>query len=164
MSSALLLQKQLRELEKNPVAGFSAGLADTDIYEWDVIIMGPDETPYQGGFFRARITFPVEYPNQPPTMRFLSDMFHPNVHQDGKVCISILHSPGDDSFGYEQSEERWRPIHSVESIVMSVISMLSSPNDESPANLEAAVRSNNPEANEGRLSSIRKTVQASSQA
>ena len=34
--------------------------------------------------------------------------------------------------------ERWLPIHTVESIVLSVISMLSDPNDESPANIEAA--------------------------
>lgn len=41
----------------------------------------------------------------------------------------------------ESAEERWRPILSVESIIISVISMLSNPNDESPANLDAAVSS-----------------------
>ena len=58
----------------------------------------------------------------------------------GEVCISILHPPGDDAFGYEQASERWLPVHTVESILVSVISMLSSPNDESPANIDAAVR------------------------
>lgn len=57
------------------------------------------------------------------------------------MCISILHDPGDDKYGYEQANERWSPVHGVESILLSVISMLSNPNDESPANLEAAVRS-----------------------
>jgi len=51
-----------------------------------------------------------------------------------------LHPPGDDKWGYEKAEERWLPIHTVESILISVISMLSDPNDQSPANLDAAVR------------------------
>ena len=59
--------------------------------------------------------------------------------ESGEVCISILHPPGDDAWGYESASERWLPVHTVESILVSVISMLSSPNDESPANVDAAV-------------------------
>ena len=55
------------------------------------------------------------------------------------MCISILHDPGEDKFGYERPEERWLPIHTVTTIMMSVISMLADPNDESPANIDAAV-------------------------
>lgn len=63
------------------------------------------------------------------------------MYDDGRVCISILHSPGEDRFNeLERSEERWRPILGVEAIIISVISMLSDPNDQSPANLDAAVR------------------------
>ena len=50
-----------------------------------------------------------------------------------------MHDPGEDRYGYEQPEERWLPIHTVETIMVSVISMLADPNDESPANLDAAV-------------------------
>ncbi|KAL6581039.1 Ubiquitin-conjugating enzyme 13 [Orobanche minor] len=92
----------------------------------------------EGGFFNAIMTFPMNYPNSPPTVRFTSEIWHPNVYADGKVCISILHPPGDDPNGYELASERWSPVHTVESIVLSIISMLSSPNDESPANVEAA--------------------------
>ncbi|KAK9727263.1 hypothetical protein RND81_05G269500 [Saponaria officinalis] len=92
----------------------------------------------EGGFFNAVMTFPQNYPNSPPTVRFTSDMWHPNVYQDGRVCISILHPPGDDPNGYELASERWSPVHTVESIMLSIISMLSGPNDESPANVEAA--------------------------
>lgn len=66
--------------------------------------------------------------------------FHPTVDQDGNVCISILHEPGEDKWGYERAEERWLPVHTVETILISVISMLADPNDESPANVDAAVR------------------------
>ncbi len=62
-----------------------------------------------------------------------------SVGKDGDVCISILHEPGEDKFGYEKPEERWLPIHTVETILLSVISMIADPNDESPANVDAAV-------------------------
>uniref|UniRef100_A0A6N2M6E3 Dephospho-CoA kinase n=1 Tax=Salix viminalis TaxID=40686 RepID=A0A6N2M6E3_SALVM len=137
--ASLLLQKQLRDLCKKPVDGFSAGLVDeSDVFEWSVSIMGPPDTLYEGGFFNAIMSFPKNYPNSPPTIRFTSEMWHPNVYPDGKVCISILHPPGDDPNGYELATERWTPVHTVESIILSIISMLSSPNDESPANVDAA--------------------------
>ncbi|KAG6678288.1 hypothetical protein I3842_14G072700 [Carya illinoinensis] len=137
--ASLLLQKQLKDLCKNPVDGFSAGLVDeTNIFEWSVTIIGPPDTLYEGGFFNAVMTFPSNYPNSPPTVKFTSEIWHPNVYPDGRVCISILHPPGDDPNGYELASERWTPVHTVESIVLSIISMLSSPNDESPANVEAA--------------------------
>ncbi|KAG0368200.1 ubiquitin-conjugating enzyme/RWD-like protein [Gamsiella multidivaricata] len=137
--STLLLKRQLKDLTKNPVEGFSAGLVDDDnIYEWEIVIMGPQDTLYEGGFFRAIMTFPPDYPLMPPKLKFTTEMYHPNVYPNGDVCISILHPPGEDKYGYEQASERWSPVHTVETILISVISMLSSPNDESPANIEAA--------------------------
>ena len=62
----------------------------------------------EGGLFRAELSFPSDFPNNPPVMKFLSNMWHPNsirsfncsclVYEDGSVCISILHSPGVDMF------------------------------------------------------------------
>lgn len=40
--------------------------------------------------------------------------------------------------GYESSAERWSPVQSVEKILLSVVSMLAEPNDESAANVDAA--------------------------
>lgn len=138
-SSAMLLRRQLKDLSKNPSEGFSAGLIDdSNIWEWEVMIIGPGETPYEGGFFRAIMSFPKDYPLRPPKMRFTTKIWHPNINPSGEVCISILHAPGADQYGYEDASERWSPVHSVESILISVISMLSGPNTDSPANLEAA--------------------------
>ena len=129
------------ELNKNPIDLVSVGLTDdSDVYDWEVMIMGPDGTLYEGGFFKANLKFPKDFPNMPPEMKFTSEMWHPNVYEDGKVCISILHPPGEDAMNAQESaEERWRPILGVEQILISVISMLSDPNDESPANIDAAV-------------------------
>lgn len=71
-------------------------------------------------------------------MQFSCEMFHPNIYPDGRVCISILHAPGDDPMGYELSAERWSPVQSVEKVLLSVISMLAEPNEESGANVDAA--------------------------
>ncbi|XP_024517530.1 ubiquitin-conjugating enzyme E2 7 isoform X1 [Selaginella moellendorffii] len=156
--ASLLLRKQLKDLTRNPLDGFSAGLVDdSNVFEWAVTIIGPPDTLYEGGYFNAIMSFPGNYPNSPPSVRFTSDMWHPNVYPDGRVCISILHAPGDDPNGYELASERWSPVHTVcvldpelsnfllvvcasqvETILLSIISMLSSPNDESPANIDAA--------------------------
>lgn len=92
-----------------------------------------------GGNFRAHLTFPRSYPIAPPQMTFQSPIpFHPNIYPSGALCISILHPPGEDQYGYESASERWSPVQTPETILMSVISLFHSPNDESPANVEAA--------------------------
>uniref|UniRef100_A0AC35GSN2 UBC core domain-containing protein n=1 Tax=Panagrolaimus sp. PS1159 TaxID=55785 RepID=A0AC35GSN2_9BILA len=112
------LMTEFKQLMANHPEGIIAGPADEDnFFEWDCII---------------------DYPLSPPKMRFTCDLFHPNIYPDGRVCISILHSPGDDPTGYESSNERWSPVQSVEKILLSVVSMIASPNDESAANVNAA--------------------------
>jgi len=130
---------RVAELSRNPIEGFSAGLVDDcNVFEWQVTVMGPPETLYEGGFFTCNMSFPTDYPNKPPNVRFISEMWHPNVYADGRVCISILHNPGEDPHGYEDAGERWSPVQTVETIMLSIISMLSDPNDQSPANIDAA--------------------------
>ncbi|XP_005303732.1 ubiquitin-conjugating enzyme E2 G2 isoform X3 [Chrysemys picta bellii] len=99
---------------------------------------GPEDTCFEYGVFPAILSFPLDYPLSPPKMRFTCEMFHPNIYPDGRVCISILHAPGDDPMGYESSAERWSPVQSVEKILLSVVSMLAEPNDESGANVDAS--------------------------
>lgn len=90
--------------------------------------------------------FPVTITTHWTTWYFpilLSDLLNNHsviVYPDGKVCISILHPPGTDEYNNQESaDERWRPILGVESIILSVISMLNDPNISSPANIDAAV-------------------------
>jgi ubiquitin-protein ligase len=133
------LQKELKDLNKNPVEGFKVELMDeNNLYEWQVWMAGAPGTMWEGGIFRAGLKFPEDYPNSPPKMKFLSDFWHPNIYPDGTVCISILHTP-DPMNPEERAEETWRPILTVESILVSVTSMLSDPNFSSPANVDASV-------------------------
>ena len=146
--SKALLQKQFRELNKSNDLGVSVGLVNDDnLYNWSVVIFGPPDTIFEGGYFKAILSFPEDYPISPPTMKFTTKMFHPNIYPDGRVCISILHPPGKDAFNeQEKMEEKWRPSLGAEEILLSVISMLNDPNCDSPANIDAAVMlRNNPE-------------------
>ncbi|KAJ3024026.1 Ubiquitin-conjugating enzyme E2 7 [Thoreauomyces humboldtii] len=133
------LMTEYKELTTNAPDGITAGpVNEDDFFTWEALIAGPDDTPYEGGMFPATITFPRDYPLSPPTMKFTCPIFHPNVYSNGTVCISILHPPGDDPNHYEHASERWSPVQSVEKILLSVVSMLAEPNDESPANVEAS--------------------------
>ncbi|KND02364.1 ubiquitin-conjugating enzyme E2-18 kDa [Spizellomyces punctatus DAOM BR117] len=133
------LMTEYKELTTNPPEGITAGpITEDDFFTWEALIPGPDDTPYEGGVFSATLTFPKDYPLSPPVMKFTCPMFHPNVYADGTVCISILHPPGDDPNMYEHASERWSPVQSVEKILLSVVSMLAEPNDESGANVEAS--------------------------
>lgn len=166
-AAAALLGRQLKQMQNDKdIPGISCGLVqDGNIFEWEVMLMIDDEIKFYGGKFdivpplpflplaqlftnvpskganfRARLKFPPEYPLRPPSLIFLDPVpFHPNIYPDtGALCISILHPPEDDKYGYETAAERWNPTQTPETILISVISLFASPNDESPANPEAA--------------------------
>ncbi|THH28177.1 hypothetical protein EUX98_g6005 [Antrodiella citrinella] len=111
-------------------------ISESDFFTWEALIMGPKDTPFEGGLFAAKLTFPSDYPLSPFKMRFDPPLFHPNVYPDGNVCISILHAPGEDPTHYESASERWSPVQSVEKVILSVVSMLAEPNLESGANID----------------------------
>lgn len=138
----LLLARQLKDCQNNDALGASIGLEkEDDLFLWNIMFEGPEDTLYEGGYFKAQMRFPADYPMSPPKMQFKTKMWHPNIHDNGDVCISILHDPGTDPLNsQETAEERWRPILGAESILVSVISMLNDPNIESPANLDASLQ------------------------
>jgi len=67
----------------------------------------PHDTPFEDGTFKLTIEFTEEYPNKPPTVRFVSKMFHPNVYADGGICLDIL-------------QNRWSPTYDVSAILTSI--------------------------------------------
>lgn len=142
------LLKEYQQLVKDPPPGIVAGPKDeNNLFLWDCLIQGPPDTPYEGGVFNAQLEFPRDYPLSPPKLTFTPSILHPNVYPNGEVCISILHAPGEDPNMYELAEERWSPVQSVEKILLSVMSILSEPNVESGANIDACIlwRDNRPE-------------------
>jgi hypothetical protein len=74
-----LLRRQLLDLSRNPPDGVSVGLGEDDnMFVWEVMIVGPPDTLYEGGLFKAKLEFPPDFPNAPPVMTFLTPIWHPN--------------------------------------------------------------------------------------
>ncbi|KAI4190521.1 MAG: hypothetical protein L6R41_000756 [Letrouitia leprolyta] len=115
-------------------------LKEEDIFNWKIalIIINPDSL-YYGGYFLASMKFPPNYPYAPPQFQFTHPLYHPNIYADGKLCISILHAPGDDEMSGELAAERWSPAQRVESVLLSIISLLDDAETSSPANVDAGV-------------------------
>ena len=140
-STIKLLMKEYQMYEDDlkgtdsSTALYSLRPSSDSILKWDLVLIGPEDSPYESGIFRGHIDFPINYPNDPPKV-ILYNFFYLNVYKDGTVCISILHK-GEDKWGYEKLSERWSPILKVPSIMISIISMITDPNFESPANIDA---------------------------
>jgi ubiquitin-protein ligase len=96
-----------------------------NIFKIEVCFLGPIESPYEEGVNIVSIDIPKEYPNKAPQMKFLNKIYHPNISTNGLICLDIL-------------KENWRPIYTLRTILMSIISLLSDPNPDSPLNGDAA--------------------------
>jgi ubiquitin-conjugating enzyme E2 G1 len=127
---------RFREYNKDPIDGFFCEPSD-DVLKWKFTLLGPHNTPFEGEVLKGTITFPPNFPNVPPVIQFTSQIYHPNIYTDGKVCMSILHDTREENF-YDRPEEKWLPVHTIQSIVLSMLLIIQEPNLESPANLEAA--------------------------
>ena len=73
----------------------------------NAVIIGPADTPFEDGTFRLVMHFEEQYPNKPPGVKFISQMFHPNVYATGELCLDIL-------------QNRWSPTYDVAAILTSI--------------------------------------------
>ena len=119
MSTLQRIQKELKDIQKDPPSNCSAGPVNDDIYEWQATIMGPNDSPYKGGVFYLKINFPKDYPFKPPRCNFLTKIFHPNVNSSGGICLDIL-------------KEHWSPALTVSKLLLSICSLMDDPNPDDP--------------------------------
>ncbi|CAI2381081.1 unnamed protein product [Moneuplotes crassus] len=119
------LMRDLKKIEDEPPVGLSATPVDESLMQWEAVILGPEETAWEGGIFKLYMEFSEDYPNKAPKVKFTTKVFHPNVYSDGSICIDIL-------------KHQWSPIYDVAAILTSLQSLLCDPNPSSPANSLAA--------------------------
>ncbi|KAK0535597.1 ubiquitin conjugating enzyme Ubc7/UbcP3 [Tilletia horrida] len=91
---------EYKQLSSDPDGLFPAvgPISEDNYLEWEALLPGPEDTPFEGGVFSAKLSF---------------------LYPDGLVCISILHAAGDDPNMYESASERWSPVQSVQPNVES---------------------------------------------
>ncbi|KAG7287586.1 hypothetical protein NEMBOFW57_007098 [Staphylotrichum longicolle] len=107
-AAGALLKRQLKAMQSaKDLPGISCGLVnDSNIFEWEVMLMISDECKYYGGKALRKLPraphIPPYVPADAPKMVFQTPIpFHPNIYPNGELCISILHPPEEDKYGYE---------------------------------------------------------------
>jgi ubiquitin-conjugating enzyme E2 N len=106
-----------------------------------LIIIGPEGTPYENGYFDFRVFMTPQYPTKPPLVRLLTKIYHPNIDGQGKICLNILKDTTDRDDG-------WSPIMCLKNLALSLLGLLESPNVDDPldANVTDHFKRNSEEA------------------
>ena len=114
------IQKELKEISRDPPCNCSAGpKSNSDMYSWQATLVGPSDSPYQGGVFFLNILFPVDYPFKPPKITFTTKIYHCNVNSNGAICLDIL-------------KDQWSPALTISKVLLSISSLLTDPNPDDP--------------------------------
>eukprot|EP00164_Ancoracysta_twista_P014275 GFYU01023204.1.p1 GENE.GFYU01023204.1~~GFYU01023204.1.p1 ORF type:complete len:176 (+),score=51.73 GFYU01023204.1:77-604(+) len=119
------LSSELMSLMMAQDAGISAFPQNDNLFEWIGTIKGSDGTVYEGQEYKLSLKFPQGYPYTAPVVKFETPCFHPNVDNNGFICLDIL-------------KEKWSAVYNVRTILLSIQSLLSDPNLDSPLNGYAA--------------------------
>lgn len=103
-----------REFRKVSELVSSLELVDKDSSKWRAFMNGPPETPFAGGSFG--VAFDLDcYPFSPPSVRFLTPIYHPNVSQTGQVHAALL------------SGSNWCVATQMDSVIIGLVALLSEP-------------------------------------
>ncbi|RKP29494.1 hypothetical protein METBISCDRAFT_18523 [Metschnikowia bicuspidata] len=127
MSRVKRIAKELDECRQDTQSGVQLQLVnESDLTRLIGYFKGPPGTPYEGGVFKVDISIPNQYPFKPPVMRFLTKIYHPNISSvTGAICLDIL-------------KDAWTPILTLKSSLISLQSLLQSPEPNDPQDAEVA--------------------------
>lgn len=127
MSRVKRIAKELEECRQDTQSGVTLTLNnENDLTRLTGFFRGPPGTPYEGGLFTVDITIPNEYPFKPPQMKFSTRIYHPNISSvTGAICLDIL-------------KDAWTPILTLKSSLISLQSLLQSPEPNDPQDAEVA--------------------------
>lgn len=116
-----------KELEVNDEMREIIELKPTDnIFNWICKIKGPQDSPFKNGIWKLNIEVSNSYPLQPPKIKFENKICHPNVDfRTGEICLDILQS-------------QWSPAWSLISTIQAILLLISSPEPNSPLNIDAS--------------------------
>jgi|TARA_B110001450_G_scaffold235670_1_gene240568 ubiquitin-conjugating enzyme E2 D len=119
MSIIRRLTTELKNIKQEPPHNCSAGTVNDDLYHWTATILGPVDSPYEGGIFTLDIHFPMNYPFKPPKCNFKTKIYHPNINSAGSICVDIL-------------KNNWSPALTLSKVLLSICSLLTDPNPSDP--------------------------------
>ncbi|RHZ60433.1 ubiquitin-conjugating enzyme E2 [Aspergillus thermomutatus] len=122
--SILRITREIKHIQHNADLSLAVAYKDSDIRDVTAIVLGTPGTPYQFGLFEFSINFGKDYPATPPIVQITTTnggrcRFGPNLYAGGKVCLSIL-----GTWGGQRGEE-WSSAQGLESILISIQSLMS---------------------------------------
>jgi len=126
LAAAKRLRKELQVLRKSgDDSDIVLHVLPDNLLKWKAWIKGPADSCYEGGVFQLDIRCGVDYPLAPPSIKFVTKIFHPNVHfRTGDICLDIL-------------KKEWSPAWGLQAACRAVLALLSDPDAESPLNCDA---------------------------
>ncbi|KNB46818.1 ubiquitin conjugating protein [Blastocystis sp. subtype 4] len=117
-SAVKRIQAELAEILLDPPCGIIAAPKDNNIltcrYEWEARLNGPEESPYAGD-----ITFPQDYPFQPPKITFRTRIYHCNINSNGIICLDTI-------------KNNWSAALTISKVLLTIMQLLSEPNPADP--------------------------------
>ena len=119
------LKREYKNLINDPPSNCSGGPIDGNYYHWLATIIGPNETPFEGGIFLLDIHFPPDYPFKQPKVKFITKIYHPNIDKLGNICLDIL-------------KDAWSPALTISKVLLSICSLLIDPNPDDPLRQDVA--------------------------
>ncbi|KAK7802801.1 hypothetical protein U0070_016606 [Myodes glareolus] len=93
MQRASRLKKELHMLAIEPPPGITCWQETDQVDDLRAQILGGADTPYEKGVFTLEVIIPERYPFEPPQIRFLTPIYHPNIDSSGRICLDILKLP-----------------------------------------------------------------------
>ncbi|ORE03672.1 ubiquitin-conjugating enzyme E2D 2 [Rhizopus microsporus var. microsporus] len=112
------IQRELAEITKSAPTDISVDPMEGNIFHWTGTIIGPKNTPYQGGHFKLDILFSSDYPFKPPKIKFITKIYHPNIDDDGSICIDHL------------KPDVWKPATKLINVLQAIATLLENPNPD----------------------------------
>lgn len=134
-----LLSQEIKQLEQNlrelPTCKLTfpstSKNGDVEYHEMDLTVK-PNTGLYKGGVFKFKITVPPEYNNVPPIVKCLTRVWHPNINEDGSICLSLLRQNSLDGFG-------WMPTRRIHDVILGLDQLFTDLIDfDDPLNAQAA--------------------------
>ncbi|VVT54893.1 uncharacterized protein SAPINGB_P004315 [Magnusiomyces paraingens] len=122
----LRLQKDISELDLPSTMRIYFPEGERDLMHFDVYI-SPDEGLYKGGTFKFSFAVTPNFPHEPPKVLCTQRIYHPNIDLQGHVCLNIL-------------RQDWKPVLSIDSILVGLQFLFLEPNPTDPLNKEAATQ------------------------
>jgi ubiquitin-protein ligase len=119
MTALRRIQKELRDIQNNPIEGVTVSPDDANLFNWKCSIKADPQSPYRGGTFSFKLELPENFPFKAPNVTFTTKIYHPGINEEGAVCVPVLRN-------------EWKPSVTLSSVLSIIQEKLNNPSADDP--------------------------------